>query len=76
MSMMIRRHKKQREAQAVATLSEASANDNTPLTYTRTDIVTMKKDKLITVAKDNGIADAESMSGNALKTALIDKLGL
>lgn len=76
MSMMIRRHKKQREAQAVATLPEASANDNTPLTYTRTDIVTMKKDKLISVAKDNGIKDAESMSGNALKTALIDKLGL
>jgi len=58
------------------TLSEASASDTKPLTYTKTDINRMSKDKLVEIAVENGIEDAHTMSGNLLKQALIEKLGV
>lgn len=63
------------------TLSEASEMNNKPLTetvqtFTRTDIARMNKENLISLAKEKGIKDADGMSGNALKLALVDALGL
>lgn len=80
MSMMIRRHKIQNvETKPVTeakTLSEASATDDKPLTYTKTDIMRMSKANLTELAKQNNIEVSEDMSGNAIKRKLVDVLGL
>jgi len=83
MSMMIRRHKQQREnvetkpvAEVEKTLSEASATDTRPLTYTKNDIMRMRKVNLVELAKSNGIDGADDMSGNQIKAELVKVLGL
>lgn len=64
------------EVKKAQTLSEASASDDKPLTYTKTDINRMSKEKLVSIADENGIEGAQMMSGNALKQVLIDMLGI
>lgn len=49
-------------------------DDNAAIEYTKRDIYAMPVAKLRELAKENGIDDAETMSGNALKKALIGKL--
>ena len=44
--------------------------------YTRKDITFMRVDDLRKLAEEQGIEDAEEMTGTALKPLLIEKLGL
>ena len=44
--------------------------------YTKTDINSMKVAELRRLAKEQDIDDVDNISGNELKTILIDKLGL
>lgn len=44
--------------------------------YTRTDINTMPVSKLRKFAKENGIDNADNISGTKLKELLIEKMGL
>ena len=44
--------------------------------HTRSEIALMRKADLVKLAEENGIDGADGMSGNALKGALIEKLGL
>lgn len=72
---------KEKEKAESRTLSEAAAINNKPLTenvqtYTKTDIARMNKETLVKLANDKGIRNAETMSGNALKSALVQRLGL
>lgn len=84
MGMMIRRRKRIMAEKAAAeepkTLSEASAADTRPLTeetnYTKTDIARMSKVDLVALANKSGVEGAENMSGNAIKSALMEKFGL
>lgn len=44
--------------------------------YTRKDITFMRVDDLRKLAEEQGIKDADEMTGTALKPLLIEKLGL
>lgn len=44
--------------------------------YTRKDITFMRVDDLRKLAEEQGIEDADEMTGTALKPLLIEKLGL
>lgn len=44
--------------------------------YTKTDITTMSVSKLRKLAKENGIDNADNISGAKLKELLIEKMGL
>lgn len=43
-------------------------------TYTKTDISRMSKSELVALATENGIANADGISGSELKVMLIEKL--
>lgn len=44
--------------------------------YTKSEILGMRKADLIKVAKENGISEADDMTGSELKTALVKVLNL
>lgn len=43
---------------------------------TKTDVLGMRKADLISLAKENGISEADDMTGSELKTALVKALNL
>lgn len=43
---------------------------------TKTDVLGMRKAELISLAKENGISEADDMTGSELKTALVKALNL
>ena len=74
MGMMIRRNIKQRAVKKTAPVLVEEKTENEVVEMTKTDINRMSAANLRKLAKENGIDDAEDMTGVELKKALISKL--
>ena len=74
MSMMIRRHKVQNKSLETSKEVTGLISDTDKLS--KTDIARMSKVDLISLAKKSGIMGADDMTGNELKSKLINLLGI
>ena len=50
--------------------------EETQKRYTKSEILGMRKAELINLAKENGISEADEMTGSELKSALVKALNL
>ena len=81
MGMMTRRNKRARAVKNTVLTQkkksvEVRTEDKKEVFYTKTDINTMKVADLRELAKQQGITNADDISGTELKNILIEKMGL
>jgi len=75
--MLLRRHNQRVNVTNTNKVEQKTKQVETPVSsvsYTKTDISRMSKSELVTLATENGIANADGISGSELKVMLIEKL--